>query len=79
MEVPGGLLVAVVALGWLVIWSGALRDAYRRPDAEWREAGESRTTWLLLIFVFQFFGLAAYLWWVQPKLDAARTSTTRRM
>lgn len=77
LNVLGAILMVGVAVLWLVVWLRALRDAYTRPESDWRAAGESRVTWLLLIFVFQFFGLAAYLWWIQPKLDAAAATRAR--
>jgi Phospholipase_D-nuclease N-terminal len=51
-----------------MLWLWTLLDTARFSDAAWRAAGASRTMWLLLIFVPQFFGTLFYLLWIRPKL-----------
>lgn len=55
---------------WIGIWVWALFDAGSYPEEIWRRAGESKTMWILLILVLQFFGTLFYLLRVRPKLLA---------
>jgi hypothetical protein len=63
-------LVLLPVLAWVALWLWTLSDAWRYSDETWRVAGESRTMWLLLILVLQFFGILFYLVWIRPKLTA---------
>lgn len=61
-------LILLPFVGWLMLWLWTLLDAARFSDTAWRAAGASRTMWLLLILVLQFFGTLFYLLWMRPKL-----------
>lgn len=71
LEALGSILLGAALLGWVGLWFWALFDSGRWDDETWRAAGESKTTWFLLILVFQFFGTLFYLASVRPKLQAA--------
>jgi hypothetical protein len=64
------ILGFIPVLIWLAIWLWALVDAGGRPAQVWRQAGESKTMWMLLILVLQFFGTLLYLWRVRRRLIA---------
>ncbi len=68
MEYIGGFLMAIPFILWIGIWIWAFFDALSWPEEVWREAGESKTLWLLLILVLQFFGTLFYWWRIRPKL-----------
>jgi hypothetical protein len=53
---------------WFVVWLWAMFDAGRYPDEVWRDTGESKTLWFLLILVVPFLGTLLYLVTVRPKL-----------
>jgi F0F1-type ATP synthase membrane subunit c/vacuolar-type H+-ATPase subunit K len=61
----------LVCLG-LTVW--ALVDASARPDAAWQQAGQTRTTWIVLLavgIVFCLLGLVVaiiYLTTIRPQL-----------
>jgi H+/Cl- antiporter ClcA len=71
LQGAGSVLLGFVLVGWLVLWIWTLMDSNKYSEEEWRAAGESKTTWLLLIVVFQFFGTLFYLLQVRPKLQAS--------
>jgi uncharacterized membrane protein YbhN (UPF0104 family) len=68
-----GILWLAVAV--FTVW--ALIDSQTRPEAAWRQAGQSKQLWLVLFIVgliFCLVGLVAdivYVATVRPKLDAA--------
>ena len=70
-----GFLVFSIPVLIFTIW--ALIDSQSRPDAAWRQIGQSKQTWLIVLIVGLFFclvGLIAdivYLASVRPKLEAA--------
>ena len=70
LQAVGSIVLGLAVIAWLVVWIWALQDAGRYTDEEWRAAGESKTTWFLLILVLQFFGTLFYLLSVRPKLLA---------
>ena len=69
-------LLGLVALG-ITIWG--VVDALQRPDAAWAAAGQSKTTWVVLMIVLAFLcGLGwvvalVYLFSIRPKLIAAQS------
>jgi hypothetical protein len=66
-----------ISLPVLIFTIWALIDSQSRPDAAWRQIGQSKQTWLILLIIGLFIclvGLVAdivYLASVRPKLEAA--------
>jgi uncharacterized membrane protein YbhN (UPF0104 family) len=64
-----------LAVAIFTVW--ALIDSQSRPEAAWRQIGQSKQVWLVVLIVGIFFclvGLVAdivYLASVRPKLEAA--------
>ena len=70
----GGLLAPFLV--WMGLWLWSLVDAARYPTELWIEAGESKTLWLLAIFVFQAVATIFYLLVMRPKLRALAAEPT---
>lgn len=68
------LIAFLPIIVWLSVWVWALVDAGSRGEEQWQRVGESKTMWMLLIIVLQFFGTIAYLWMIRPKLISAHGS-----
>jgi Protein of unknown function (DUF2510) len=81
---PAGLAVVfvlflIVAIGSLVMFIVALVDMVKRPDWEWRLAGQEKILWILLVVLINFLAIPALIYWfsVRKKLIAVREAAQR--
>ena len=73
MSVFGGLHV-VLLLVWVALaalWVASLVDALRRPDSQWKAAGQNKTLFVVLIILTGWLGALLYAVIPRPALKAA--------
>jgi Phospholipase_D-nuclease N-terminal len=54
------LFILVLLLGLMVLWLGSLVDALRRPDAQWKAAGQNKILYVVLILLLGWLGALIY-------------------
>jgi Protein of unknown function (DUF2510) len=57
------VLFFVLVVGSLVMLVVALVDIVKRPDWQWKLAGQEKILWLLLILLVNFFAIPALIYW----------------
>lgn len=69
---------AVVIIGSLVMFIVALVDIIRRPDWQWKLAGQEKVLWILLVILVNFLAIPALIYWfsVRKKLIAVQNAAT---
>jgi Protein of unknown function (DUF2510) len=69
----------VVVIGSLVMLVVALVDIVRRPDWEWKLAGQEKVLWILLIVLINFLAIPSLIYWfnIRKKLIAVREAAQR--
>jgi len=62
----------VVILGSLAMTVVAVVDIARRPDWQWKIAGQEKVLWLLLSILINLFAIPSLIYWfrIRPKLVA---------
>ncbi len=67
-------LYFVVIIGSLVMMVVALVDIIRRPDWQWKLAGQEKILWLLLVILINFFAIPSLIYWlnIRKKLIAVQ-------
>jgi len=62
----------VVAVGSLVMLIVALVDIIRRPDWQWKLAGQEKVLWILLVILVNFLAIPSLIYWfsIRKKLIA---------
>lgn len=65
-------LYSVVIVGSLVMFVVALVDIIKRPDWQWKLAGQEKVLWLLLVILLNLFAIPALVYWfnIRKKLIA---------
>lgn len=73
------VLFLAVAIGSTVMFIVALVDIVKRPDWEWKLAGQEKTLWILLVVLINFFAIPALIYWfnIRKKLIAVREAAQR--
>lgn len=69
-----GFLLLLMGLGTFVVWVYALFDLLRRPEDEWRAAGQDRLLWALVVIFLSLIGAVLYLVIARPALERERVS-----
>jgi len=66
------ILYGIVAIGSLVMLVVALVDIVRRPEWQWRLAGQEKVLWILLVLLVNFLAIPSLIYWfsVRKKLVA---------
>jgi hypothetical protein len=66
------LLWFLIAIGSLVMMIVALVDMARRPDWQWKLAGQERILWLLLVVLVNVLAIPSLIYWlnIRKKLKA---------
>jgi hypothetical protein len=72
-------IFTVVIIGSIVMFVVALVDMVRRPDWEWKLAGQEKILWILLVVLVNFLAIPALIYWfnVRTKLIAVRDAAQR--
>jgi hypothetical protein len=62
----------VLGVGSIVLLVLALVDMVRRPEWQWRMAGQERILWIILVCLVNAFGIVALIYYfsIRPKLVA---------
>jgi Protein of unknown function (DUF2510) len=66
------VLYIVVILGSLAMMVVAIVDMARRPDWQWKIAGQEKVLWLLLVILINFLAVPSLIYWfnIRKKLIA---------
>ena len=79
MDVPVfAFLVLALGLGVFVWWLVVLIEALKTPETQWKDAGQDRLLWVLLMVFLGVIGTLSYVIVARPRLRRASvpTSTT---
>ena len=83
-SIPAGaiavfVIMFVVGIASLVFFVVALVDMVRRPDWEWKLAGQEKILWILLVVLINFLAIPSFIYWfsIRPKLIAVREAAQR--
>jgi Protein of unknown function (DUF2510) len=62
----------VVVIGSLILFIVALVDIVKRPDWQWKLAGQEKVLWLLLVILLNFLAIPSLIYWfnIRRKLIA---------
>jgi hypothetical protein len=73
------VLFFIVGIGSLVMFVVALVDIVKRPDWEWKLAGQEKILWILLVVLVNFLAIPALIYWfdIRKKLIAVREAAQR--
>jgi len=75
----GGAGIAALIIAWIVVWGGslvmlvvALVDIARRPEWQWKLAGQEKVLWLLLVILVNILAIPSLIYWcsIRKKLVA---------
>ena len=69
------ILAVLVVLGYGVFWAFMLYEIASRPDEAYREAGQSKWLWFIIVLVLQFFGTLGYFFLARKELQRAEQKT----
>ena len=81
-----GVVIAIFVIVYLVVILGSLAmmviaivDIARRPDWQWKIAGQERILWLLLVILINILAIPSLIYWfnVRPKLIAVEEAAAR--
>lgn len=66
------IIWVVVILGSLVLVVVSLVDIVRRPEWQWKLAGQEKVLWLLLVILINFLAIPSLIYWfnIRKKLQA---------
>ncbi len=66
------VVYGVVILGTLVMFVVALVDIVKRPDWQWKLAGQEKVVWILLVILVNFLAILPLVYWfnIRKKLIA---------
>jgi Protein of unknown function (DUF2510) len=65
-------LIFAAVIGSIVLFVVALVDMVRRPEWQWKVAGQEKVLWIVLVCVVNFLGIVALIYWfnIRPQLVA---------
>jgi hypothetical protein len=65
-----------IAIGSLVLMIVALVDIARRPDWQWKLAGQEKILWLLLVILVNLLAIPSLIYWfnIRKKLQAVEAA-----
>jgi Protein of unknown function (DUF2510) len=68
------ILYGVVIIGSFAMLIVALIDIIRRPDWQWKLAGQEKVLWILLVILVNVFAIPALIYWfrIRKKLIAVQ-------
>jgi len=66
----------VVIFGSLAFMIVALVDIVRRPDWQWKLAGQEKVLWIILVLVVNFLAIPSFIYWfsIRKKLLAVESA-----
>ena len=70
---------AVIGIGSLVFLIVALVDIAKRPDWQWKMAGQEKILWLLLVILVNFLAIPSLIYWfnIRKKLQAVEAAAAK--
>ena len=68
------LVYGVAVVGSIVMFVVALVDILRRPDWQWKLAGQEKVLWILLVILINFLAIPSLIYWfsIRKKLIAVQ-------
>jgi Protein of unknown function (DUF2510) len=73
------ILVVAIGIGSLVFFVIAIVDIAKRPDWQWKMAGQEKTLWLLLVILVNFLAIPSLIYWfsIRKKLQAVEEAAAK--
>jgi hypothetical protein len=73
------ILIIVISIGSLVFFVMAIIDIAKRPDWQWKMAGQEKILWLLLVILVNFLAIPSLIYWfsIRKKLQAVEEAATK--
>src|ERR1700728_1679181 len=70
------ILVVGISVGSLVFFIIAIIDIAKRPDWQWKMAGQEKILWLLLVILINFLAIPSLIYWfsIRKKLQAVEAA-----
>lgn len=74
--VVGFLVLGALTVASLVLFVVALVDVVRRPDWQWKLAGQEKILWIILLCLVNVFGIVPLIYWfsIRKKLVAVEAA-----
>src|SRR6202167_2657634 len=75
------ILVVGLSIGSLVFFIIAIVDIAKRPDWQWKMAGQEKILWLLLVILINFLAIPSliYLFSIRKKLQAVEDAAAKAL
>lgn len=73
------ILFVVIGIGSLVFFIIALVDIAKRPDWQWKMAGQEKILWLLLVILINFLAIPSLIYWfsIRKQLQAVEEAAAK--
>ena len=73
------ILIVVISIGSLVFFIIALVDIAKRPDWQWKMAGQEKILWLLLVILINFLAIPSLIYWfsIRKQLQAVEEAAAK--
>src|SRR3984957_3949082 len=73
------VLVIAISIGSLVFFILAIVDIAKRPDWQWKMAGQEKILWLLLVILINFLAIPSLIYWfsIRKKLQAVENAAAQ--
>jgi len=70
------IVYGIVVVGSFVMLVVALIDIVRRPDWQWKLAGQEKVLWILLVILINFLAIPSLIYWfsIRKKLMAVEAA-----
>ena len=65
----------VIGIGSLIMLIVALVDIVKRPDRQWKLAGQEKTLWLLLVILVNFLAIPSLIYWFNIRKQLKQVET----
>jgi hypothetical protein len=73
------IVLVAVSIGSLVFFIMAIIDIAKRPDWQWKMAGQEKILWLLLVILINFLAIPSLIYWfsIRKKLQAVEEAAAK--
>jgi hypothetical protein len=67
------ILIIAISIGSLVFFIMAIIDIAKRPDWQWKMAGQEKILWLLLVILVNFLAIPSLIYWAASARSCRRS------
>src|ERR1700728_3755533 len=73
------ILIVAISIGSLVFFIMAIIDIAKRPDWQWKMAGQEKILWLLLVILINSLAIPSLIYWfsIRKKLQSVEEATAK--